>query len=136
MKHSENKLKQVGLSKSLIGRCDCGKKHKFGYSEIIKNSLKEDYILLNNSYKCPRCNAIYDGISPNNKSNWYENMNPLGIALISCLIIGIFFSGFKLINILTTSTQNQPSYYETGDIEDMTDEELKDYIKWKLKQDN
>lgn len=132
------RLKQVGDSKKLIGKCDCGKKHRFGFTEIDKKSLDGDIITLKSVYICPNCNSSYDGLfaKVKNKDTWIRNFNPIGFTISLILLFGLLFGGYKVISILTEPTNSTPNYYETGDPKDMTDKDLKDYIKWKLKQNN
>lgn len=127
------KMKQIGVS-GLTAKCDCGWEHTFNRREINKEKTYASTIVFNSVYVCPKCNTSYNGIFANSvdRDTWYRNLSPIGVIISITLVCGLILGGYKFISIFKDN--NEPTYYDTGDPDDMTNKEMQQFLEWKMKE--
>lgn len=63
----------------------------------------------------------------NNNNTWWGCLGCLGVIVLFILLISSCS--------LSSDSDSDPSYYDTGDPNDMTNKEMGDFLEWKDKQD-
>lgn len=112
----------------MIGICECGHEVTFDYNEDFDFNDKNRGYKLKTPYICPECNKTYDRLRMAKKEREKSNNNTtIGLFIVSIVFIGSILFGIA-------SDDSDPTYYDTGDPNDMNQEELEDYIEWQDKQ--
>lgn len=129
-----NRISGERLILNVVVNCKCGYSRKLSNEEMVVNNnspiRRLDPILV-----CPQCKTEYDEVLLGQQSKKNKILDKtLAFALIITVVVGIIFGGIKTIGwLFTPDNDKAPSYYDTGDPKDMTNKDMEDFIKWKIK---
>jgi hypothetical protein len=124
-----DKLRVTTKSMKFIGHCNCGSTHIFNKSHKLIYQKEKQIIP---SYKCDTCNNEYTEFYvdyPKNKIK--RNRRFLVTALISCCL---FFGIWIISNI--DEWKGKPTFFDTGNFNDMTDKQKEGYFEWLFEKEN
>jgi hypothetical protein len=124
-----DKLKVTTKGLNFIGHCSCGLTHTFTKQNKLFYQEQKQIVP---SYTCVNCSNEYSEFYVDYpKEKIKRNRKFLFSVLISCcLVLGIWVSS----NV--NEWKGEPTYFDTGNLNDMTDEQRDSYFKWLFEKEN
>jgi len=110
--------------KPFIGECECGYRHVFDKYDFDLSDEEEDGLRLSEKFICPECSRLYDILSSRISR---RSKNMLNIVMVSVFVVPFF----SLIIFALIPDDSAPTFKDTGDVEDMTNEEKELFKEWK-----